>query len=146
MVIFLNYEGFELISNASREIRDPRKSLPVAFLGGGVVVMIVYALIAVVTVGHLSQGEVARYSTYSLSEAARLFDKCQQMLEMAVLALQTDSTGQKNFWSSQDNIVGYLGENEGVCNRDLGWPNINGDDGKPERTGQCGGPGLARSG
>ena len=28
----------------------------------------------------------------------------------------------------------YLGENEGVCNRDLGWPNINGDDGKPERT------------
>ena len=34
----------------------------------------------------------------------------------------------------QDNIVGYLGENEGVCNRDLGWPNINGDDGNPERT------------
>ena len=27
-----------------------------------------------------------------ISEAARLFDKCQQMLEMAVLALQTDST------------------------------------------------------
>jgi len=51
MIIFLNYEGFELIANAAREIRDPRRSLPVAYLGGVLMVMAVYTLIAIVTVG-----------------------------------------------------------------------------------------------
>lgn len=34
MLIFLNYEGFELIANASAEIADPKRSLPIAYVGG----------------------------------------------------------------------------------------------------------------
>jgi amino acid transporter len=34
MLIFLNYEGFELIANASRDIADPKRSLPIAYIGG----------------------------------------------------------------------------------------------------------------
>jgi hypothetical protein len=34
MLIFLNYEGFELIANASAEITDPERSLPIAYVGG----------------------------------------------------------------------------------------------------------------
>ena len=101
MIIFLNYEGFELISNASLEIRDPRKSLPVAFLGGVVVVMIVYALIAVVTVGHLSLGEVSEHSTYSLSEAARLFMGTPGFLMIGFAALlATASAINATFYGS----------------------------------------------
>jgi L-asparagine transporter-like permease len=31
MLIFLNYEGFELIANASRDVADPKRSLPIAY-------------------------------------------------------------------------------------------------------------------
>ena len=34
MLIFLNYEGFELIANASADIADPKRSLPIAYIGG----------------------------------------------------------------------------------------------------------------
>ena len=34
MLIFLNYEGFELIANASADVANPKRSLPIAYLGG----------------------------------------------------------------------------------------------------------------
>ena len=127
MIIFLNYEGFELISNASREIRDPRKSLPVAFLGGVVVVMVVYALIAVVTVGHLSEAQVARYSTYSLSEAARLFMGTPGFLMVGFAALlATASAINATFYGSGrlTYIIAKSGELPEELERDIrGRPN-----------------------
>ena len=127
MIIFLNYEGFELISNASREIRDPRKSLPVAFLGGVLVVMVVYALIAVVTVGHLSEEEVARYSTYSLSEAARLFMGTPGFVMIGLAALlATASAINATFYGSGrlTYIIAKSGELPEELERDIrGRPN-----------------------
>jgi len=46
MLIFLNYEGFELIANASRDVADPERSLPIAYIGG--VLIVIYVLIATV--------------------------------------------------------------------------------------------------
>lgn len=71
MVIFLNYEGFELIANASPQARNPRRSLPLAYLGGVSIVMIVYVLIAVVVVSHMSFAAVHAHSVSVLSTAAR---------------------------------------------------------------------------
>ncbi|HVB34226.1 MAG TPA: APC family permease [Patescibacteria group bacterium] len=73
MIIFLNYEGFELIANASPDIRNPEKSLPIAYLGGVLLVIVLYALIAVVVVGHLSFAAIATHSDYALSVAAQSF-------------------------------------------------------------------------
>ena len=70
MVIFLNYEGFELVANATEEIADPRRALPLAYLGGVLLVMVVYALIAIVVVGHLDFATIARQSDHVLSAAA----------------------------------------------------------------------------
>jgi len=71
MLIFLNYEGFELIANASPDLRDPKRSLPIAYLGGVLIAMVLYFLIVTVVVGHLSFAEVAAVSDYALSVAAR---------------------------------------------------------------------------
>lgn len=71
MIIFLNYEGFELIANAAKEIENPKRTVPIALLGGVASVMLIYFLIAVVTVGHVSPHEIATHSTYALSEAAQ---------------------------------------------------------------------------
>ena len=73
MIIFLNYEGFELIANAAPDIRNPKKSLPIAYLGGVLLVIVLYALIAVTVVGHLSFAAIASHSDYALSVAAQSF-------------------------------------------------------------------------
>jgi hypothetical protein len=71
MLIFLNYEGFELIANASNDVANPKRSLPVAYVGGVAIVVALYVLIVTVVVGHMSFTDVARSGDYSLSVAAR---------------------------------------------------------------------------
>lgn len=71
MLIFLNYEGFELIANASKEVADPKRSLPIAYIGGVLIAILLYILIAMVVVGHLSFTEVAKVSDYALSVVAQ---------------------------------------------------------------------------
>ncbi|MEM1156353.1 MAG: APC family permease [Pseudomonadota bacterium] len=71
MIVFFNYEGFELIANASGEVKNPERALPVAYIGGVLVVMFVYVLIAVVTVGQLSFAEISAASSYALTAVAQ---------------------------------------------------------------------------
>ena len=55
MVIFVAYEGFELIANATESVRDPAYTLPRAYYGCVLFVTILYIVIAVVTVGSVDQ-------------------------------------------------------------------------------------------
>jgi amino acid transporter len=71
MLIFLNYEGFELIANASKDIADPKRSLPLAYIGGILIVIAIYVLIVVVVVGHLGFKEISKVSDNVLSVAAQ---------------------------------------------------------------------------
>jgi amino acid transporter len=71
MLIFLNYEGFELIANASKDIADPKRSLPLAYIGGILIVIAIYVLIVVVVVGHLDFKEISKVSDNVLSVAAQ---------------------------------------------------------------------------
>jgi amino acid transporter len=73
MLIFLNYEGFELIANASRDVANPKRALPIAYIGGVLIVIAIYVLIVMVVVGHLGFAEVAKVSDHVLSVAARDF-------------------------------------------------------------------------
>lgn len=70
MIVFFNYEGFELIANAAREVKNPRRSLPIAYLGGILLVILIYVLIAIVTVGHLSFTEIAAVRNHALTAVA----------------------------------------------------------------------------
>jgi amino acid transporter len=72
-LIFLGYEGFELIANASEDARDPERTLPRAYaiaIGG---VIALYVLVAFVAVGNLSPHAIATDSDYALAAAARPF-------------------------------------------------------------------------
>jgi len=71
MVIFVAYERFELISNAAEDVRNPGRTLPRAlYLSVGIVIAL-YVLVAIVTVGTLTIGQVRGASSYVLAEAAR---------------------------------------------------------------------------
>ena len=71
MIIFLAYEGFELIANTAKDVRDAPKTLPWAFYSSVGFVIILYILIAIVTVGTLPIDVIVAAKDYALAEAAR---------------------------------------------------------------------------
>ena len=71
-LIFLGYEGFELIANASEDARDPERTLPRAYLISIGSVIVLYVLVALVAVGNLTPATIAQRD-YALAAAARPF-------------------------------------------------------------------------
>jgi amino acid transporter len=73
MVIFLAYEGFELIANTAENVRNPRRTLPRAYFTSVLFVICLYVLVSLVTVGNLSINSIVAAKDYALAEAARPF-------------------------------------------------------------------------
>ena len=71
MVIFVAYEGFELIANASEEITNPKRNLPLAFYISVVVVIVLYVLIGFVTVEAVPDSQIMQAKDYALAVAAK---------------------------------------------------------------------------
>jgi amino acid transporter len=70
MVIFVAYEGFELIANAVPDIENPSKNVPRAYYYSVLFVIILYIIIAIVTVGSLPFDKIASAKDYVLAAAA----------------------------------------------------------------------------
>ena len=71
MIIFVAYEGFELIANAAPDIRSPDKNIPRAYYIAVIFVIVLYLAIAVITVGSLAFPEISDAQDYVLAEAAK---------------------------------------------------------------------------
>jgi len=71
MVIFVAYEGFELIANSAPEITNPKKNISRAYYFSVGFVILLYLAIAVVTVGSLDFAAIATAQDYALAEAAK---------------------------------------------------------------------------
>lgn len=71
MIIFVAFEGFELIANAARDVRDPTRTLPRALYASVAFVILLYLLVSTVTVGTLPLERIAAARDYALAEAAR---------------------------------------------------------------------------
>lgn len=71
MIIFVAYEGFELIANAAEDIENPEQNLPRAFLISVLLVIVLYVLIAAVTVDTVPEGQLPQAKDYALAVAAK---------------------------------------------------------------------------
>ncbi len=71
MVIFVAYEGFELIANAAPDISSPKRNIPRAYYWSVIFVIILYVIIAAITVGSLEFSVIATAEDYVLAEAAK---------------------------------------------------------------------------
>ncbi|NLR90417.1 APC family permease [Flammeovirga agarivorans] len=71
MVIFVAYEGFELIANSAPDIKHPMKNTPKAYYYSVIFVILLYIAIAVVTVGSLDFADIGKAQDYALAEAAK---------------------------------------------------------------------------
>ncbi|WMW22833.1 APC family permease [Methanolobus mangrovi] len=73
MIIFLAYEGFELIANTAKDVKYPARTLPRAYYSAVVFVIALYVLIAYVTVGNVSTDTIVQAQDYALAVAAKPF-------------------------------------------------------------------------
>jgi amino acid transporter len=70
MIIFVAYEGFELIANAAEDIKNPTKNLPSAFYASVIIVIVLYVLISIITVGNVDEATLKEAKDYALAVAA----------------------------------------------------------------------------
>ena len=71
LIIFLAYEGFELIANTAKDVKNPEKTLPLAYYSSVIFVIALYVGIAIVTLGNVSFEEAKKASDYVLAIAAK---------------------------------------------------------------------------
>ncbi len=86
-IIFVAYEGFELIANTARDVHDPKRTLPRAYFISTGFVIVLYTLIAIVTIGNLPVGQIISASDYALAEAATPFLGQAGFVMIAIAAL-----------------------------------------------------------
>jgi amino acid transporter len=87
MVIFLAYEGFELIANTAEDVRNASQTLPRAYYSAVGFVIVLYVLVSLVTVGNLSIDQIVSARDYALAESARPFLGSFGFVLIAVAAL-----------------------------------------------------------
>ena len=71
MVIVVAYEGFELIANAAEDVREPAYTLPRAYYVCVIFVILLYVLVAIITVGSVSEATISSAKDYALAAAAQ---------------------------------------------------------------------------
>jgi amino acid transporter len=69
-MIFVAFEGFQLITNAVLETEDPIRNVPRGIYGSIVITSLIYFLVAVVAVGNLDLVELIAAKEYALAAAA----------------------------------------------------------------------------
>ena len=73
VIFFLSYMGFGLITNASENIKNPKKNIPRAIYLSILIVMVIYVSIAVVTIGNLPIPDIIKAEENALAVAAKPF-------------------------------------------------------------------------
>ncbi len=89
-IIFLAYEGFELIANAAKDASI--KSISKAFYVSVIIVIVIYFLVSLVTVGTLTYQQVINSRDYALAEAAKPYLGNLGFLLISIAALLSTSS------------------------------------------------------
>ncbi|WP_457561215.1 APC family permease [Caminibacter sp.] len=70
LIIFLAYEGFELIANSAKDVENPETTLPKAFYASVIFVIALYVTIAIVTIANVDFKTAKKAQDYVLAIAA----------------------------------------------------------------------------
>ncbi len=70
-LIFVAYEGFELIPNAVNEMDNPQRDLGRSIIWAILITIAVYVGVSVIAVGNLTTEQVQQYGEYALAVAAQ---------------------------------------------------------------------------
>jgi amino acid transporter len=92
MIIFLAYEGFELIANTAGDVKNPHKTLLRAYYSAVGFVIALYVFISVVAVGNLPVDQIVAAKDYALAVASKPFLGIFGFTLIAIAALLSTSS------------------------------------------------------
>jgi len=72
-LIFVAYEGFQLITNAVCETDDPQRNIPRAIYGSITIVVLIYVALSIVAIGSISIDKLIAAEEYALAVAVEPF-------------------------------------------------------------------------
>ena len=71
-ILYINYQGFGVVTNSSNAMQNPQRELPVAMFTALALVTIAYILVSTATVLLLSQNQIAQFNGHVLADAAQI--------------------------------------------------------------------------
>jgi len=71
-ILYINYQGFGVITNSSNAMHEPQKELPLAMFSALVLVTIAYVLVSTAVILLLTPDKIQEFSGHVLAEAAQL--------------------------------------------------------------------------
>ncbi len=71
-ILYINYQGFGVVTNSSNAMHEPQKELPLAMFSALILVTIAYVLVSTAAILLLSPAQMSLYSGHVLAEAAQI--------------------------------------------------------------------------
>lgn len=71
-ILYINYQGFGVVTNSSNAMHEPQKELPLAMFSALVLVTIAYVLVSTAVILLLTPDKIQEFSGHVLAEAAQL--------------------------------------------------------------------------
>jgi amino acid transporter len=101
--VFVAFEGFQLITNAVSEIRDPDKNIPRGIYGSIIITSLIYVSIAFVAIGSLNTQELIDAKEYALAVAAEpaLGNAGRVLIGIAALLATSSAINATGFGASR---------------------------------------------
>ena len=109
---FFAYLGFNVITFAAGDMRDPKRDLPRAMYGALTVTTVVYVLISIGVFGTLTVAQVIGYGETAIAEAARPALGDAGFTVMAVAALLSTAGATNATLYASSNLTGMLAQEE----------------------------------
>ncbi len=102
-MIFVAFEGFQLITNAVMETENPERNIPRGIYGSIIITSLIYFGVAVVAVGNLTPDELNAAKEYALALAARpaLGNAGDILIDLAALLATSSAVNATAFGASR---------------------------------------------
>ena len=71
-ILYINYQGFGVVTNSSNAMHEPQKELPVAMFSALILVTIAYILVSTAATLLLSPAQMLKYNGHVLADAAQI--------------------------------------------------------------------------
>jgi amino acid transporter len=71
-ILYINYQGFGVVTNSSNAMQEPQKELPLAMFSALILVTIAYVLVSTAAILLLTPAQMAQYNGHVLAQAAQI--------------------------------------------------------------------------
>lgn len=71
-ILYINYQGFGVVTNSSNAMQEPQKELPLAMFSALILVTIAYILVSTAAILLLTPAQMSMYNGHVLAEAAQI--------------------------------------------------------------------------